>query len=205
MDTKIRLLTIIAILFLVYAFVGNYVALPGYIRFLERGGTSEAGNTVDLAVVIGATKTILWMYSFQLGVLLLAIVHSIRTKLHTWAFIGLGLVWLAFWSWPEWPAPGAWFYMVFGAVILVLIGLLFLKMKSSHQGRVQKSLFLGALVFFAFATWEVCGLGTVGRMLHPQQSTPISHAILVTQSSKLMIEFALAWALLFASRIRPNP
>ncbi len=48
-------------LLLLYAILGNYVALPGYIRFIERGGTSAAGNTFDLDVLMGATKTILWM------------------------------------------------------------------------------------------------------------------------------------------------
>lgn len=192
----------LGILFLVYAFLGNYVALPGYIRFLERGGTSEAGNSFDLSVVIGATKTIVWMYSFQLGVLCLAIAHSIKEELHTKAFIWLGLIWLGFWSWPGWPAPGAWFYIVFGSVLLILIAGLFVKMRSGHQSRLRKSLFVGALVFFAFATWEVCGLGTTGRMLHPEQSTPLSTSILVTQSTKLMIEFVLAWGLLLASRIK---
>ena len=42
---------------LVYAVLGNYVALPGYIRFLERGGTSAAGSTFDLTVLFGATRT----------------------------------------------------------------------------------------------------------------------------------------------------
>lgn len=199
---KTRQLIILGFLFLIYAFLGNYVALPGYIRFLERGGTSESGSAFDLSVVIGATKTILWMYSFQLGVLLLAIAHSIKHNLHTWAFIGFGLIWLAFWSWPGWPAPGAWFYILFGGLILVLIAILFLNLKSAHQGRAQKSMFVGALCFFAFATWEVCGLGTTGRMLHPEQSTPLSQGMLVTQSTKLMIEFVLAWALFLASKIR---
>lgn len=84
------LLTVCGISLLIYAVLGNQVALPGYIRFLERGGTSAAGNAFDLAVVIGATKTILWMYFFQLGVLLLAIAHSIREALYTKHIITFG-------------------------------------------------------------------------------------------------------------------
>lgn len=197
-----KILVYVGIAFLIYAFLGNYVALPGYIRFLERGGASSTGNSLDMAVVIGATKTILWMYSFQLGVLLLAIAHTIKLQLHTKAFVWLGLLWLTLWSWPHLPAPGAWFYIILGSLLLVLVAGLFMKMKPIHQDRVQKSMFIGALVFFAFATWEVCGLGTAGRMLHPEQATTLSHGILVTQSSKLMLEFVLAWALLFASRVK---
>ena len=56
------------------------------------------------------------------------------------------------------------------------------------------------VMFFAAATWEVCGLGTAGRMLHPAEaSAPMAHSILITQSSKLMVEFVFAWLLLGAS------
>jgi hypothetical protein len=59
---------------------------------------------------------------------------------------------------------------------------------------------LGSMIFFAFATWEICGLGSTGRMLHPEEAlAPIPHNLLVTQSSKLMIEFVVAWGLLAAS------
>ncbi|HEY8517246.1 MAG TPA: hypothetical protein VIS07_17185 [Candidatus Binatia bacterium] len=38
-------------------------------------------------------------------------------------------------------------------------------------------------------------------MLHPEQAAePIAHDILVTQSSKLMLELVLAWGLLCLSR-----
>jgi hypothetical protein len=65
---------------------------------------------------------------------------------------------------------------------------------------------LGALLFFAFATWEACGLGGTGRMLHPEQAArPIAHNLLVTQISKLMIEFALAWWLMLLALRDPTP
>ena len=193
-------LTALGVALLVYAVLGNYVALPGYIRFLERGGTSAAGNTFDLSVLIGAAKTILWMYSFQLGVLAIAIAHSMRDKLHTTYLIILGVVWLALWSWPSIPAPGPWFYLLFGGVVLVSIALKLLQPNHATTGKLSGTLFLGAIVFFAFATWEVCGLGSTGRMLHPEQAArPLAHNILVTQSTKLMFEFVLAWSLLLMS------
>jgi hypothetical protein len=174
--------------------------LPGYIRFLERGGTSAAGNTFDISVVIGATKTILWMYSFQLGVLSFAIAHSLCEKLHTKYIIVLGIIWLMAWSWPTLPAPGRWFYILFGGTILLIITLRLLKFNQGQSSRLSKTLLLGAIVFFAFATWEVCGLGSTGRMLHPEQSAkPLAHNILVTQSTKLMFEFLFAWGLLLLS------
>ena len=190
------------ILLLIYAVLGNYVALPGYIRFLERGGTSAAGNAFDFSVLVGAAKTIIWMYSFQLGVLVIAVAHSIRENLNTKYLIVCGLLWLTFWSWPTIPAPGPWFYILFGGLILVCITLCLLQPNRGAACRSSRTLFLGAIVFFAFATWEVCGLGSTGRMLHPEQSgRPLAHNILVTQSTKLMFEFVFAWGLLLLSSI----
>ena len=190
------------IVLLLYAVLGNYVALPGYIRFLERGGTSEAGSTFDLSVLFGAARTILWMYSFQLGVLAIAIAHSMRDGLHTkWLAAGTS-VWLALWSWPSLSAPGSWFYLTFGGLTLIGIALNVLQPHQALDSRRKRSLFLAAVVFFAFATWEVCGLGSTGRILHPDQAArPLAHNIVVTQSSKLMFEFLFAWGLLLASRL----
>ena len=97
-------LLVVGLAMLGYAFAGNYVALPGYLRFLARGGTSAAGNAFDLAVVIGAAKTILWMYSFQLGVLCLALWHCQREGLPRAPFVIGGVLWLSLWSWPTLPA-----------------------------------------------------------------------------------------------------
>lgn len=187
-------------LLLGYALLGNYVALPGYLRFLERGGTSAAGNTFDLQVLIGATKTVVWMFSFQLGVLCLAAAHALRHELHTRLLVAGVLTWLVLWAWPTLPAPPAWFYIGFGSLLLVCIGIAVAGRGGTDVDRRSRSLLLGATVFFAFATWEVCGLGSTGRMLHPKQAgEPIAHNLLVTQSSKLMIEFVIAWVLLLLS------
>lgn len=194
-----RTLILTGALLLLYALLGNYIALPGYLRFLDRGGTSAAGNTLDADVIIGATKTILWMYSFQLGVLLLAIAKARMSGLHARHITIIGLVWLTLWSWPSLPAPGPLFYVIFGSVLLCLITLAILGRLIVTDERTAHSMFLGSMVFFAFATWEICGLGSTGRMLHPEEAiAPIPHNLLVTQSSKLMIEFVIAWGLLAA-------
>ena len=202
-STGNRTLIVLGGLALLYAFLGNYVALPGYLRFLERGGVSEAGNAFDLDVFIGATKTILWMFSFQLGVLFLAIAHARRNELLTRYVVIGGVVWLFLWAWPTLPMPGAVFYVVLGLLLLVAIGFVLTGRAEVSNDQVKRTLFLGSLMFFAYATWEVCGLGTTGRMLHPEESeAPLARNILVTQSSKLMVELVLAWGLLAVSMMR---
>jgi hypothetical protein len=199
-ERSVKLLYVAGIVLLGYAVLGNYVALPGYLRFLERGGRSESGSSFDAAVLFGAAKTVLWMYSFQLGVLAIVVARSIREGLHTTAIIAIAAIWLAAWSWPSLPAPGRWFYLVFGGSVLVGIVAMLSQPPSETPNRVSRTLFLGSLAFFAAATWEVCGFGSTGRMLHPDQAArPLAHNILVTQSSKLMFEFLFAWSLLLAS------
>jgi hypothetical protein len=200
LDRYTTSLQIAGILLLVYAVLGNYVALPGYLRFLERGGTSAAGNTFDTSVLFGALRTILWMYSFQLGVLALVVARSLREGLHTRLIVVVAALWLSAWSWPSLPAPGPWFYLTFGGIVLLGIVAMFLQPPWGAGNRISRTLLLMSLAFFAAATWEVCGLGSTGRMLHPDQAArPIAHGILVTQSSKLMFEFLFAWCLLLAS------
>jgi hypothetical protein len=195
-------LSLLGLALLLYAVVGNYVALPGYIRFLERGGKSEAGASFDASVLFGAIRTVAWMYSFQLGVLLLVVAKSIRERLHTKQIVVFSLFWLVAWSWPSLPAPGAWFYIVFGGAVLVCVVAALAQSTSSGVSKSSRTLFLASLAFFAFATWEVCGLGSTGRMLHPDQAArPLANGILVTQSSKLMFEFLFAWGLLVASSL----
>lgn len=200
MATRVKLLYGAGILLLVYAVLGNYVALPGYIRFLERGGTSEAGNAFDASVFFGAARTVLWMYSFQLGVLAMILARSIREGLYTTPIIVVAAIWLTAWSWPSLPAPEPWFYLVFGGLVLAGIVAALSQPPPETTSKVSRTLFLGSLAFFAAATWEVCGLGSTGRMLHPDQAvSPLARNILVTQSSKLMFEFLFAWSLLLAS------
>ena len=194
-------LTVGGVLLLAYAVLGNYVALPGYIRFLERGGTSAAGNHVrpfgaasaQPGRSSGCTPSSSACWRSRLA-------HSIRDGLHTKHLAVGAVVWLALWSWPALPAPGPWFYLLFGGMTLGGIALMLLQPHQPLDGKLNGTLFLGAIVFFAFATWEVCGLGSTGRILHPEQSArPLAHNIVVTQSSKLMFEFLFAWGLLLAS------
>jgi hypothetical protein len=199
-------LVALGVLLLAYALLGNYLALPGYLRFLERGGTSAAGNSFDLAVLVGAIRTIVWMYSFQLGVLCIGTAWAVTRGLRVRSLVPGILAWLVIWSWPSLPAPGAWFYLIFGSALLIGITLVFLSPKQPGANDRSELLFVAALMFFAFATWEVCGLGSTGRMLHPEQAREaIPHNLLVTQSSKLMIELVLAWSLLLLSLRRGMP
>ena len=194
-----------AVVAFLYALLGNYVALPGYIRFLERGGTSSAGSTMDTEVIIGAGKTILWMYAFNLGAMSLYL-HRLHQMHSPWFRRALLLcaVWLAFWSIPELPKMPALFYIVAGSLILVAIVLAHTRV-TRVSGDTRGFLSATAILFFAMATWEVCGLGSTGRILHPEEVVlDRSQTLLSTQTTKLMIAFLIAWCCVAASRIRAD-
>lgn len=190
----------IGVVLFAYALAGNYVALPGYLRFLARSAADRA-DVDTLAFVVGAIKTIAWMYSFHVGALCLTLAHALRRGLRPWPIAAVGVAWLVVWSVPGWPAPGAWFYVLFGALNLIGIALALLLRREPTTSASKATMQPAALLFFAFATWDACGLGSAGRMLHPDQGTAFTHALLVSQSSKLMLELVVAWWLLAASGV----
>jgi hypothetical protein len=82
---------IAGLLLMAYAVIGNWLALPGYRRFLVQGHQSSNGGA-DLALILGASKTILWMLSFHLGAFCLSGRRSGR-RATPHAPSGVGSVW----------------------------------------------------------------------------------------------------------------
>ena len=203
---KINILIILGTLFLIYAFLGNYVALPGYLRYLERGRTSVSGAQFDINVIIGAIKTILWMFSFQLGIYftLLGILKllSVKKSIFLSSVVG-GLIWLMIAGIPKLPGPYRLFFAISGFIVLILIiSVLFYWYKNQ---KIANELFnissyykLIGYVFFALASWDVCGLGTTGRILHIDAAIKAgTQGLIITQTTKIMFEFLFAWMFSF--------
>jgi hypothetical protein len=185
-----------------YAFLGNYTTLPGYLRYLERGRTSASGAQFDISVIIGMIKTILWMFSFQLGIYFtaLGILKLLPVKkVYFRSFLICGLVWLLFAGIPKLPYTGKLFYALFGLIILILVVSLFIywyKYQKKTNETINNSTYFIIIgyVFFALASWDVCGLGTTGRILHIEDAIKSgTQGLIITQTTKIMIEFVLAW------------
>lgn len=206
-----KVLIVIGVVFFIYAFLGNYVALPGYIRFMERGRTSVGGNSSDTSVLIGAAKTITWMFSFQLGVIFTLLgVTQVRgiSKSTRWWIVGGSLLWLIIAGVPNIPGPFRWFYALGGATVLILIFLTILYWSKVQENIVSNNnipaiLRLIGYSFFALASWDVCGLGTTGFMLHPEKAVEYgTEPLLITQTTKIMLEFLFAWVFTFVSHFK---
>lgn len=205
--TMPRWAIVVGIALLAYAVVGNYVALPGYRRFLEGGGSSEDTETLEL--IWGATRTIVWMLSFHVGAGCLAYA-ALRARgestrsFRRWFLIGVG-AWIVLWGIPNLPGPYTWFFAGVGVVILTMIIAFFLA-AGRNPASASTHAFAGfrgpewqvvSYLFFAYATWDACGLGSVGGILDPDSSVrESSQDLVVAQTTKLIIEFLIAWALL---------
>ena len=196
---------ILGALLLLYAFLGNYLVLPGYRRFLENGSPNAQSAGVDYALIWGATKTILWLLSFHLGTSMIAMVALARRGVSKRFFVGSGIgivTWLVIWSLPDLPGPHVLIFAGVGLVILLLIIAVFVQSSKpdyTPTARADDWRILGYL-FFAFASWDVCGLGSVGGILAPESTQRIANADLVgTQVTKLIFEFAIAWGLVLIS------
>jgi hypothetical protein len=188
---------------LVYAALGNWLVLPGYKRFLEHGSSSGGGEGVDLALIWGAVRTILWMLSFHLGALCLAFAALKASGDQTrgfrrWFLLG-GLAWIGVWTIPALPGPYTAFFAGLGLTILTAILIVFARLRSGGLAGGE-SWRIASYFFFALATWDICGLGSVGGILEPSAEVRgASQTLVVAQTSKLIVELALAWISLAAA------
>jgi hypothetical protein len=195
-----KIMIIIGLVFLVYAYLGNYIALPGYIRFLGRGRTSAEGNTFDINVLIGAIKTIIWLVSFQLGIffIILGVFLSINlNKKYVVYFVFGTVIWLGIAGIPSIPGPYRVFYAISGGIVLLLILSLIVLFEKNNKGK-PFPVFLYSktigYIFFALISWDVCGLGTMGRILDIETAYKSgTEPMIITQMTKIMLEFIFAW------------
>lgn len=174
------------LLLLAWCYAGNWLALPGYRRFLA----GESGDASGLAFAWGAFRTITWMLAFHLGATALALA-TLRGRARL--TLGLGASgWIALWSIPALPGPWTPFFAGLGLIILLLAAATLSAPGTTGSRDIRKAAYL----FFAFATWDICGLGSAGGILRPDSAHfAANHGLVVTQTTKLMVELAIAWTL----------
>lgn len=204
-----RVWFIIGLVLLAYAVLGNWLVLPGYRRHLAGAGGGEAVS--ELALIWGAAKTILWMLSFHLGAVCLAwaaLAAGDGPRAFRRWFLAGALVWIGLWAIPTLPGPYAAFFAGVGVLILLMIlaafgraaltGEAFADARRAHWR-------IASAFFFALATWDICGLGSVGGILDPDGATrSASQGLVVAQTTKLIVELAIAWGLLVVAAIPPR-
>ena len=115
-----------------------------------------------------------------------------------WFCVG-AVTWIGLWIIPAWPGPYVAVFAGGGVLILLLISVAFGRAALTgepYAGTRSEHWRIASAFFFALATWDVCGLGSVGGILHPNSSSRAANqGLVVTQTTKLIIEFVIAWAL----------
>lgn len=194
---------IAGLVLLAYAVAGNWLVLPGYRRFLAHGSSGGDGTGLDLALIWGASRTILWMLSFHLGAFCIAWA-ALRASEASRAFrrgFGLGAaVWIVLWTIPTLPGPYTAVFAGIGMLILLLIAAAFGRAALTGEAFANARgghWRIASAFFFALATWDICGLGSVGGILHPDSAVRMANQdLIVAQTTKLIVELAIAWGLL---------
>lgn len=194
---------IAGLVLLAYAVAGNWLVLPGYRRFLAHGGSGAGESGLDLALIWGAGRTILWMLSFHLGAFCIAWAalnasEASRT-FRGWFALGAA-VWIMLWAIPVLPGPYTAVFVGVGMLILLLIATAFGRAALTGEAFANARgghWRIASAFFFALATWDICGLGSVGGILHPDSAVRMANqGLIVAQTTKLIVELAVAWGLL---------
>ncbi|WGM39278.1 hypothetical protein [Caulobacter sp. NIBR1757] len=195
-----RIWFLIGLVLMTYCVLGNWLVLPGYRRHLAHVGGGEA--VPALTLIWGAARTIVWMLSFHLGALCLAwaaLVAGDGPRTFRRWFLAGAVVWIGLWAIPALPGPYRAFFAVTGVLIMGLILIAFGRAALTGQAFADgrgPHWRIAAAFFFALATWDICGLGSVGGILDPDGvARAASQTLVVTQTTKLIVELALAWAL----------
>jgi hypothetical protein len=112
-------------------------------------------------------------------------------------FISGVIIWLGIAGIPNIPGPFRVFYAGSGFIVLLLILILFFFWTRTNRGIVFFSfLYLKMIgyIFFALISWDVCGLGTMGRILNIETAYKSgTEPMIITQMTKIMFEFIFAW------------
>lgn len=195
---------------LAYAVLGNWLVLPGSRRSLEHGSPNAGGAGVDFALIWGLPGRscgCCHSTSAHIGAFLLAFAalaaggDAIRT-FRRW-FVAGALLWIALRTIPALPGSYTAFFAAVGILILAMIVAAFARATlnaardGSHFGAFRGGHWqIASYFFFALATWDICGLGSVGGILDPDGAVrAASQPLMVAQTTKLIIEPAIAWGL----------
>lgn len=202
MDNKRSIFCIaLGILFLLNAFFGRYIVLPGYLAGLEQGQATldSAGQTVPVWIVV---RYLIWAYSFKLGmffVLLGAVLHTRMPAARKWAIAIGGLLYIAV-AYIPLPAPASIVFGLAGGLMLLMMIYTFLRWAGERDRlpeplRARSDYRTAGYFFFAMATYTLCPLlGVKTFALAPEKM--IQYGLQPEAASfafHVLIELVLAW------------
>lgn len=205
-------LIVLGIAFLLFAIIGRYVVIPGYLESLE-SGAAQGGSVPADVETWKVVRYIVWGYSFKLGILLVTIGAFLKTTisaLRATLYAIIGLLYLAFAFMPI-PAPPL-LFGIGGMIMTVFMVLIFLRVpKIRDLGDITSKYGVDFRIlgyfFFAMATYTLCALvGTKGFVLEPEKMIAYGlQAEAASYSAHVLIELVLGWTFVFVGYKEPKP
>ena len=188
-------------LFLLNAILGRYVVLPGYLASLEQGQATieSVSQAVSVWKII---RYLLWAYSFKLGIYLIILGATLRTKMSStrkWTIAIGGFVYIAF-AYIPLPSPASIVFGIAGALMTLFMIYTLLRWANErdqleeHQ-RTTSDYRMAGYFFFAMATYTLCPfMGVKTFALAPEKM--IQYGLQQEAASfafHILIELVLGW------------
>ncbi|MBL8080012.1 MAG: hypothetical protein JNM55_18735 [Anaerolineales bacterium] len=202
---------ILGIAFLIWAIIGRYVVLPGFMESLE-SGVSRSGTIPEGVATWKIARYLIWAFSFKLGILFVTIGALLQTnmkrlKLALYIIGGLLYISLAYA-----PIPGpALLFGIGGVLMMIFILITILRLSKARDQNIKSSasdidLRLAGYFFFAMATYTLCGLlGVRGSALNPEKMIEYGlQADAASFAAHALIELVLGWLFLLLSYRQPQ-
>ena len=198
---KSVILISLGFLFLLNAILGRYLVLPGYLASLEQGQSTleSVSQAVSAWKII---RYLLWAYSFKLGMYLIILGATIRTKMSSarkWAIAIGGFVYIAF-AYIPLPAPASIVFGIAGGLMTLFMGFAFLRWANERDQleqdqRIASDYRMAGIFFFAMATYTLCPfMGVKTFALAPEKM--IQYGLQQEAASfafHILIELVLGW------------
>lgn len=191
----------LGVLFLLYAILGRYLVLPGYLEGLETGGGTLEG-AAQIASPWEVVRYLLWAYSFKVGIyftLLGAVLRSSMSTFHIWLVAIVGFVYITF-AYIPMPVPASVVFGLAGGVMTLMMVFVIWKWAKERDNldpphRKSSDFRMAGFFFFAMATYTLCPLlGVKTFALSPEKM--IRYGLQAEASSfafHLLIELVLGW------------
>ncbi len=191
----------LGLLFILIAIFGRYAVLPGYLAGLEQGKASleHASQTVPAWIIV---RYLLWAYSFKLGIYLIILGATLRTKMSStgkWGIAIGGLVYIAF-AYIPLPSPSSIIFGIAGGLMTLFMIFIILNWAKKRdqlpeQMRTASDYRLAGYFFFAMATYTLCPLlGVKTFALAPEKMIQyrLQHEA-ASFAFHVLIELVLGW------------
>lgn len=204
----------LGIAFLIWAILGRYVVLPGFMESLA-SGAGQSGTIPENVEAWKIARYLLWAFAFKLGIFFITIAALLRTnieRLKLTFFIVGGLLYI---SLAYAPIPGPSLLFGTGGVLMTtFIVTIILRLSKIRDQNIETStsntdLRLAGYFFFAMATYTLCGLlGVRGSALNPEKMIEYGLQTDATSfAAHALIELVLGWLFVMLSyrQLRTTP